>query len=511
MFDRFGPALRLTAVDRGAVAHGLAPGRSVADARARVPGLVLVERDGAAETRCLETIADWCDRFTPLVGLDLDFPGEFGLLLDVGGVTRLFGGEDALAARVVEDLAARGFGARVGVAGTGAAARAFARCGLGGADHGVIVSGEEEAVLAGLPVGAIDPDGARATSLARLGLDTVAALARLPRAALARRFGADLLARLDEALGRAERPISPRLPTPALVTERAFTEPIVGRDDVAEVVRSLGRTLAENLERRGEGVRVVELALWRVDGTVRRVTVGTGRPSRDPDLLAALFAERLKGEENEIDPGFGIDLVRLSVLSAGRDDPRQIDLAGDAAARGDFDRLIDRLGARLGTERVTRLEPCETHRPEAATVRPAAFAAETSRATRPAPVVDPEEPPDRPLRLLARPEPIETVAEVSDGPPLRFRWRRAFYEVARAEGPERIAASWWSLPPGLGPEGVSAAADVGSERPRVDPATATRDYFRVEDGTGRRFWIFRAGLFARETERPRWFLHGLFA
>lgn len=516
-----------------------------------MPDLVLVERDPDGERETLEAVADWCDRFTPLVGLDDGFDGEAGLLLDVSGVAHLFGGEAELAACVVRDLAAQGFAARVAVADTCGAARAVVRHGLGAAATRIVAAGDVETALAPLPVAAIDPTPTRAAALARLGLDTIGALATLPRAALARRFGRDLLDRLDEAVGRADRPISPRRPVAALAAERRFMEPIVSRADVATVLQSLAEGLSASLERRGEGVRLAELALWRVDGTVQRTRVGTGRALRDPDLLLALFAERLKGEENVIEVGFGIDLVRLSILATSRDDPTQIDLGGDARARADFERLVDRLGARLGTRRVVVHGPGDGHLPEAAAVAHVAasdgaraavrawcFAPETGArpasrlASAPVSTARADEPPARPLRLLARPEPIDTLADLADGPPLRFRWRRVFHEVARAEGPERIAAEWWRLPFGLGPERTLApaaavatgeGATTGEETaapdaegdddtlPPFDPTAATRDYFRVEDTTGRRFWIFRAGLFARETLRPRWFLHGLFA
>lgn len=484
--------------------------------------LVVVERDPEGERETLEAIADWCDRFTPLVGLDDAFDGEAGLLLDVTGVAHLFGGEAALAATVVRGLAKQGFEARAAIAGNGAAARAVARHGLEDGKSRVIEPGGEGAALAPLPVAAIDPVASRVADLGRLGLGTVAALAALPRAALARRFGRDLLDRLDEAEGRAERPISPRRPVPALIAERRFMEPILARDDVAAVLRSLAEGLAESLEQRGEGVRLVEAAAWRVDGSVQRTVVGTGRPIRDPDLLMMLFAERLKGEENVIEVGFGIDLVRLSVLATSRHDPTQIDLSGDTGSRVAFDGLIDRLGARLGPRRVVTHLPGDRHLPEGAAIAVAAGSSEGrdgghAWSTLLGAIAD--EPPSRPLRLLTRPEPIETLADLADGPPLRFRWRRAFYEVERAEGPERIAAEWWRLPLGLGPEADAETSEpnlvgeAGEEAalPRLETAAATRDYFRIEDTSGRRFWIFRVGLFGRETLRPRWFLHGLFA
>ncbi len=95
--------------------------------------------------------------------------------------------------------------------------------------------------------------------------------------------------------------------------------------------------------------------------------------------------------------------------------------------------------------------------------------------------------PARPLRLFVRPEPIEALAEVPDGPPLRFRWRRVLHDVAATEGPERIAAPWWR---------------------RAN--APTRDYFRAEDSRGRRFWLYREGLFGCETAQAKWFVHGVF-
>lgn len=528
VFARAGNAFRLEAVDGRAAAKGLAAGQPLAEARARVPDLALVERDPEAEVETLAAIADWCDRFTPLVGLDRDFDGEAGLFLDTTGVAHLFGGEEAMAAELVTRLAGNGFSARAAIAGTPGAARAVVRCGLGDGRTRVVAAGEERAAVAGLPLAAIDADATRRAGLARLGLSTLADLLALPRAALARRFGADLLARLDEAVGEADRPISPRAPIADVTAERRFFEPISTPEDVAAVTRSLAGAVAESLERRGQGAMLVELALWRVDGDVRRIRVGAGRPVRDPDLMLALFAERLKGMgEGEprrgrrgrgsdsgfriaygMEPGYGFDLVRLSVIAAASLDPAQIDLSGDADARVAFDRLVDRLGARLGPRRITVALPGDGHAPEAGTrVRPAGEAGVAACLAWDLDGLDAEVPPERPLRLLDRPEPIDTVAEIPDGPPLRFRWRRVLYEVERAEGPERIAADWWRLPPeeSLDPEPPADAP------PRLDPARATRDYFRVEDAVGRRFWIFRAGLFGRETVRPRWFLHGLFA
>jgi protein ImuB len=503
VFAAVGNARRLVAVDARAEALGLAPGQAVAEARARVPDLVLVDRDPAGERTTLEKIADWCDRWTPLVGLD-DFAGEAGLLLDVAGVPHLFGGEAALCGEIVGRLAARGFAAAAAIAGTPVAARAIARHATGEGEIRVIEPGGERAAVASLPVGAIDPDATRVAALAKLGLKRVGDLLERPRAGLARRFGGDLPVRLDEAVGLLDRPIVPRRPVPDLVAERRPLEPLPDVDDCLVVLRSLAESLVEGLERRGQGLRRAEFALWRVDGSVVRREIGTGRPSRDAALLARLVEEKLHAETAGIDPGYGFDLVRLSVLAAAPLDPTQADLSGDDRGEADFDRLIDRLGARFGGERLAVARPGRSRLPEAAAVARPAGGPERGGWPEAAPTED--EPPARPLRLLPRPEPIDALAALPDGLPLRFRWRRALYEVERAEGPERIAPEWWRLP--IAPP-VPAESDADPAAP-IDLAAATRDYFRVEERDGRRFWIFRAGLFGRETMRPRWYLHGIF-
>ncbi len=217
-------------------------------------------------------------------------------------------------------------------------------------------------------------------------------------------------------------------------------------------------------------------------------------PLRAADTVAMLFAERLSALGSDWEAGFGFDMVRLAVLIADPLDAAQIDLAGEAEGDGSLSQLADRLGARLGDGRVTRFMPQDTHIPERA-VRAAPLADASPKALAWASAPDAEKanaeiPPARPLRLLSRPEPAEVIAEVPEGPPLRFRWRRVAHEVARAEGPERIAPEWWR------PE------DVGRD---------TRDYYRVEDAEGRRYWIFREGLYGRETASPIWYVHGLFA
>jgi protein ImuB len=473
-------ALRIVALDETAARLGLEPGQPLADARAMIPHLDAVARNEAADAALLAAIADWAERYTPLVALDDD-----GLMLDVTGSAHLFGGEAAMVTDLLARLAAQGFAAGAAIAATPGAAFAAARY----AGWPVVASEETAAMLAPLPLAALRLDAETVSALDRVGLKRIGQIMEAPRGPLADRFGKALLSRLDQALGRIEEAIGPRRPVAPLIAERRFAEPIVSEEDIAATIASLAAALAETLAAREEGARLYELALFRVDGAVRRIAVGAGRPVRDPRLVLDLFREKFAGLAEEIDAGFGFDMVRLSVPVSAVLAPAQIDLAGDAAGEADLGRLIDRIGARLGPERVSRIAHGDSHLPERAEIRRQAMD-DGERTTPLSSVICPPSSDllDRPLRLFARPEPVEATAAVPDGPPVHFRWRRALYRVARAEGPERIAPEWWR-----------------------DDEALTRDYFRVEDFAGHRFWLYREGLYGRETVAPRWYLHGVFA
>jgi protein ImuB len=478
-----GNAEVLTAVDDAAGRLGLSPGLALAQARAMHPGIDAVAEDVEADAALLESIADWCLRYTPLVACD----APDGLLLDISGCTHLYGGEHELIADLAARLENAGFAYSLAIAGTIGAAWAVAHYG----EPASYACGEERALLVPLPLSALRLLPATAASLARVGLKCIGDIVDLPRAPLTARFGFEVLRQLDRALGNEHEPLTPRLPVAPYVAEQRFAEPIAREEDVLAITERLARRLQFALERRGDGARRIELALFRTDGVVRRIAAGTSRPLRNPDEIRALFVERLAALADALDPGFGFDMARLSVIVAEPCPPQQIGIGGSESA-AELCRLVDRLSARLGARRVSRLAAQDSHIPELAeVVLPAQTVNgdagwDAFRRYRKEIELSP-----RPLRLFMRPEPIEAVAEVPDGPPLRFRWRRALHEVIAAEGPERIEGAWWSEHGG--------------------PA---RDYFRVEDKSGLRFWLFRAGLYrdlAQGTAAPAWFLHGTFA
>jgi protein ImuB len=473
-------ALRLAAVDQAARSLGLDPGMTLADARARVPELEAIERDEAADRAWLERLADGAIRYTPMVALD----APEGLLLDVTGCTHLLGGERGLAADVEKRMAALGVTVRLAFAGTPRAAHALAR-------YQALPAKDEAAAIRRLPVAALELEPEATQGLLRAGLKSVGELARRPMTSIAARFGAGAVTALRELLGEAARPIEPRIPQAPVRAERRFAEPVARTEYALQILSELASEAGRQMEERGQGGRRFEALFFRSDGLVRAVHVETSRPSRDPALVLRLMNERVESLADPIDPGFGFDLIRLSVPVTEPLAVAQLRLEGGAVKEAEVAGLIDRLSTRLGRNRVRRLVPQDTHIPEQMQLELPAVEAGKPLANWPQPLAG--EPPLRPLHLFDPPQPIEVMAEVPDGPPHRFRWRRRFHEVRRFEGPERVASEWWKRKDGA-----------------VDRAGLTRDYYRVEDARGRRFWVFRHGLFEEKPD-PKWYLHGLFA
>lgn len=453
---------------------GLKVGQPLANARAMLPALKVVSANAPADLKLLGRIADWCERFTPFVALD---PPR-GLLLDVTGADHLFGGEQAMLERIRRDLVAQGFAVRGAMAGTALAAMALARM----RDGTVAAPGAEADAIAGLPIEALNLDPVTTHAFRRAGLKKVGQAAGRDRRELTARFGARLVYRIDTALACAQTPISPRRPLPDYRAERAFAEPVATEDVIRATLRELAAALGEALEKRGEGARRLEASFFRADGIVRRIGVETGAPVRDPAVVERLFREKLSALVDPLDPGFGFDLVRLCADRAERAESVDADFDSDLHAGRELRFLVDRLAARFGSQRVLAFVANDTHIPEAAWAAvPAQYADDGQRGWER--VRGRGEAPRRPLRLFAKPEPLGLLQSVPGSAALHMRWRRAQRIVTRAEGPERIAMEWW----------------------RHQEIPPTRDYYRAEDETGRRLWLYR------DAETAQWRMHGVFA
>jgi protein ImuB len=554
--------LVLSAVNARSARDGLIPGMGLADARAILPHLLTAPAAPDEDASALLALARWSSRYSPTLNVD----GDDGLWLDIDGAAHLFGGEEKLLADLARRLARAGFTTQLALAETLGAAHALAR--FARSSPAIVSDGKLAPALAPLPVEALRLEPATAGLLRRLGLKCIGQLYALPRASLERRFHSKeaaeaALLRLDQALGRKAEPRAPLLSAPEMMARLPFPEPLITHEGVVAGLDHLAHALCTQLARTGKGALCVALWIARADGTSFQIEAGLSAPSREPNHLQRLLQDKTEA----IDMGFGVDLIGLAATSTETLPPAQTSLA-EADARTGTELLVDRLVNRLGLRAVRRLFPRASHIPELAQMPRSAFAG------RPLWREEASPKPPRPPRLFAKPEALVVLAEVPEGPPARFTWRRTTHRVVKAEGPERIAPEWWrelrsrgaatnSIPP-LDGEGGSAAGRAGwgeeegdspppgaqmradlptrgsygvsgdATGPNPSPAgeggepglasgspdegvkrsTAARprDYYRIEDETGCRYWVFREGLY-QESEHgpPCWYLHGVFA
>ena len=462
------------AVTPAAALAGARAGMRLTDARALDPGLAAIPADLAGDAALARRLARWASRWSPAVEND----GADGLKFDATGIAHLFGGEERLLADIVHRFAALELTARVAIAPTALAAWALAR--FGGKAAVVASKARTAAMLAPLPVAALGLSQDVTRVIERLGLKTIGSLAGIERRSLARRFreADNPLDAIDRALGRKAEPLIPLIhqsPPRALLR---LAEPVADPAAAPQSLDLLLPDLVRQLEQRRLGVRRLVLAGYRVDGEVAVALAACALPTREPKHLKRLLTDKSAG----LDPGFGFDGFVLEAEWCEPLGAMQDGLAGGPPPEIEVARLVDRLSTKLGPDAVTRPQPRASHLPERASGWRRALDKEAPSQARPVQAV-------RPQRLLDRPEAIDVIYATPAGLPRRFVWRRGVHDVVRAEGPERIAPEWW----------------------RERSTARLRDYYRVEDGQGRRYWIYREGLHGDgRGGDPAWYLHGLF-
>ncbi|ATY32510.1 DUF6504 family protein [Sphingomonas psychrotolerans] len=490
---RNGNRVEIAAACPQARALGLAPGMALAQARAQVAGLDIRPADPESDRAHLASLAvALARRWTPTVAIE----GDDTLFLDLTGVAHLHGGEAAMAARLRRMLARLGYSARIAIADTPGAAWALAHFRRG---DGILCAPKEQAeALASLPIEALRIDAAAVELLHRLGVTRIAQLAAMPRAPLVRRFGTAIVARLEQALGGLPEPLYPVMPPEPIAVVQRFAEPIATAEAIEHWLGTLVPRLTVVLEAKGLGASRIELVADRIDGVPQRIRIGLARPNRDGAHLLRLLVRRIE----QIEPGYGIDVLTLHVRRALPLGPEPFVERLDEEATPDLATLVDTLATRIGLGALWRSRPVESDVPERS-VAPMGVLDSPERAGARTkidavgqldrnPALDPWHPQwPKPARLLHRPERLDhVVAELPDHAPRRFTWRGQSHRVVRADGPERIHGEWWR---------------------RAAETHHVRDYFRVEDDAGRRYWLFRKG----DGERPvtgdlSWYLHGVF-
>ena len=499
--------LLLTAVNGASAAQGLIPGMGLADARAICPHLLTAPAEPRKDAEVLLALADWASvRYSPRLNVD----GDDGLWLDVTGVAHLFGGEAELLADLEARLSRAGLTAQLALADTLGGAHALAR--FARSSPISVPPGKIASALAALPVEALRLEPEIAHLLRRLGLKRIGQLYALPRASLERRFHAKdvaeaVLLRLDQALGQREERCAPLRSATDYTVRLPFPEPLITHEGVMAGLDYLAEELCAMLASKGRGARRLGLWLCRSDGSSAVIEAGLSAPSRERKHLLSLFKDKIEG----IDMGFGVDLMAFAALVTETLLPAQTSLAASerkAAAEPLIDRLVNRLGARA----VRRLFPRESHIPELAQSARSALArsvlARGFSARNDASAWGGLAKPPRPPLLFANPEPLTVLAEIPEGPPARFTWRHMSRRVVKAEGPERIAPEWWRA---LRSGAILVTSLKGSGRASSKHQPRPRDYYRIEDEDGHRYWVFREGLYQESgLGSPGWFLHGVF-
>lgn len=508
----------VVSVNGAAAQAGVHPGQPVRDAHAMCAGLLTRARNAPAEAQFLAALRRWAGKFSPWVA---DEPPD-GLVIDLSGCAHLFGGEAALLEVIAGDCADLGLSVRTGIGDTLGAAWALARYAGravgatrsgdavdqearatrsragkrhwvrggaapqaragGGTALRIAPPGQSHGALGPLPVAALRLDPATLDQLGRLGLRRVGDLLGQPRAGLARRFGKGLVLRLDQAMGSTPEPISPASDPHHFAVRLTLPDPIGLKEDLMAGIDRMLPRLCERLREKGCGLRCLRLEAHRTDQQAQMLTIGFARPGHDPARIRPLIDMKL----DELDAGFGIDMLRLEAVQTEtlQERNRVGHLGADRAVRdrlaaeGALEDLIGKLGARIGLEAITRRSPADSHLPEkTAQTLAAAWSGPAGNWQHPAS--------PRPL-ILWPPEPVHIPA--IPHLPARFRWRGRDRTLAQATGPERISPEWWLDDP--------------------DWRTGTRDYWTVLTDDGDRLWLyFGHGA----TKSPGWFCHGRFA
>lgn len=469
---------RIVAVNHLAGSAGVAAAMRLADARGLCPSLQSVPHDADGDRKWIETLALWAQRWGPLTALD----GSDAVLVDTTGAAHLFAGEEAMCTVVVAELARRGFAARTGIAATPGAAWAMSHY---AAAPGIAPENTDPLDRLGpLPIAALRLDADILVLLRRLGLKRITDLAGIDRDALARRFRgrrsahSNPLIRLDQLLGRTPEPVLPMVAQAMPLVQRRLLDPILHRSLLDQVLGDLAHDLARLLEGRRLGARRVNLRAWRVDGDRIERRIELASATCDPAHILRLFAPRL----DDVDAGFGIDQMQLLCLWVEPLVLTQVDLTGDDKRGIGIEAFVDRIVARLGHQAISHPVAHASHMPE----RSQSWTTPLEVATSAQSVLPLYA---RPLKLLDRPEPISVLYATPEGLPRNFRWRNKVHEIVQVEGPERIAPEWW----------------------REKSTARLRDYYRIEDDTGARYWVYRHGsLRDGRGGLPDWYLQGVF-
>ena len=459
----------ITAINALAQTQGVGIGMAVADARAIIPSLQILDDDPELAAKALKGLAEWLTRFTPAVSINL----PNGLMLDITGCAHLWGGEEKYRSDIQKRLTDFGYDIRAAIADTIGCAWAIARFGQ---DVPIIESGEQTTALLFLPPASLRLEAETVERLEKLGLRQVNNFISIPRPSLRRRFGPQILQRLDQALGHEEEWIDPVMPIEPYQERLPCLEPIITATGIEIALERLLHTLCHRLQQQQKGLRLASFKCYRIDGKIQKIDIGTNRPSCNIKHLFKLFEIKIE----TIEPSPGIELFTLDASKVEDFSAPQEKLWQDITDldNNDLSELLDRIGGKVGANNIHRYVPDEHYWPE----RSFKLASTVNERLQTSWKMDRP----RPLQMLLKPELIEVTAPIPDYPPMNFRYKGKLHKIIKADGPERIEQEWW--------------LQQGQHR----------DYYAVEDEEGHRYWLFRSGHYDA-SKSYQWFIHGFFA
>lgn len=458
----------ITAANALAQAQGIGEGMVLADARALLPGLEVLDDVPGLNIKLLKAIGHWCIRYTPVTAID----APDGLIIDASGCAHLWNGEHAYLKEIITRLKAKGYYARAAMADTIGAAWGIARFGK---IKAIIEPRAQIEALLALPPAALRLEGPVLERLQKLGLCTIKSFISMPRPVLRRRFGQHTLLRLDQAAGIEGEIIQPVVMPEPYHERLPCLEPILTVTGIEIALKKLLDTLCERLRKEGKGLRTANFKGYRVDGKLQKISIGTSSATHNTTHLFKLFQLHI----DTIEPDLGIELFALEALKVEDVTPLQEAMWATAGLNDTgIAELLDRIAGKAGNNIIKRYLPDEHHWPERS-FKPASSLQES-----PACIWAAGKP--RPVTILPDPQPVEVAAPIPDYPPMHFRYKGKLHKVVKADGPERIEREWW--------------LDAGQHR----------DYYCVEDEGGCRYWLFRLGHY-EHNKTHRWFIHGFFA
>lgn len=461
--------MQVTAVNTLAQMEGVDSGMAVADARAIIPSLQVLDDKPELTANVLKGLAEWCIRYTPIVAIDL----PDGLIFDATGCAHLWGGEKEYLNEISKRFKHFGYSVSIAMADTIGAAWAISRFGK---NMDIVESGQQSEALLSLPPAALRLEAETIERLEKLGLRQISYLINMPPASLRRRFGQQFLKRLNQALGYEEEILQPVQPIIPYKEWMPCIEPIVTATGIEIALKRLLDTICQRLRQEGKGLRLAIFTCYCIDGKIQKIEISTNHPSSNNEHLFKLFELKI----TSIEPALGIELFTLEApkIEDISPTPRQLWGTDQNLSETGLSELLDRLAGKIGTNNIYRYLPDEHYWPERS-FKPAFDLYE-----KPATTWKVDRP--RPLQLLTNPDPIEVTAPVPDYPPMLFRYKGVLHKIIKADGPERIEQEWW--------------LSDGQHR----------DYYYVEDEHGCRYWLFRSGHYNAE-KTYQWFIHGFFA